>query len=179
MRPTPLTAVRYSEDVDPAAPQRLWVKHGTLALGYWKRPEAQADGFRDGWFSPGDMFLRHDDDRLEYTGRNDDMLKIAGQWVSTLWVEQSLAIACGDTLQQIASVGVSSADGLTALAVLAVAAPECDDEARQRMGDGIAALPGHRRPRWVHWLDELPLTPTGKLQRGRLRALHERVVGVS
>ena len=178
MRPTPLTEVRY-EDVDPGAPQRVWVRHTTVALGYWKRPEAQADSFRDGWFSPGDMFLRHDDGRLEFTGRNDDMLKIAGQWVSTLWVEQSLAAACGDTLQQIASVGVETADGLTALAVLAVAAPDCDTQARERMGEGISALPGHRRPRWVHWLDELPLTPTGKLQRGRLRSLHERLVAVA
>ncbi|MCK0506155.1 AMP-binding protein [Aromatoleum anaerobium] len=179
MRPTPLTEVRYADDVDADVPQRLWIRHSAVALGYWKRPEAQADGFRDGWFSPGDMFLRHPDGRLEYTGRNDDMLKIAGQWVSTLWVEQSLASVCGETLHQIASVGVSSADGLTALAVLAVAAPERGSEARRRMDEGIATLPGHRRPRWVHWLDELPLTATGKLQRGRLRALHESAVGVS
>ena len=176
MRATPLTDVRFGDDVDPIAPQRVWVRHTTVALGYWNRPEAQADGFSEGWFSPGDMFLRHDDGRLEFTGRNDDMLKIAGQWVSTLWVEQALAAACGESIQQIASVGVSSADGLTALAVLAVAAPEREDEARRRMEEGIARLPGHRRPRWVHWFDTLPLTATGKLQRGRLRALHESMI---
>lgn len=175
MRPTPLTEVRYDGDHDASAPQRVWVRHTTVARGYWKRPEADADSFRDGWFSPGDMFLRHGEGRLEYAGRNDDMLKIAGQWVSTLWVEQALTAACGDALHQIASVGVPSADGLTALAVLAVAAPGTQREARRRMEAGIATLPGHRRPRWVHWLDELPLTPTGKLQRGRLRALHERL----
>lgn len=173
LKPTPLTEVRYADDVDPSAPQRIWVCHTTVALGYWQRPEAQADGFRDGWFSPGDMFLRTADGRLEFTGRNDDMLKIAGQWVSTLWVEQALAAACGETIQQIAAVGVTTADGLTALAALAVAAPGRDAEARRRIADGIAAMPGHRRPRWVHWLNTLPLTATGKLQRGRLRALHE------
>lgn len=173
MRPTPLTEVRFNPDVDADLPQRIWVRHTTVAVGYWKRPEAQVD-FDDGWFSPGDMFLRHADGRLEYAGRNDDMLKIAGQWVSTLWVEQALAAHCGDLLQQVASVGVESADGLTALAVLAVAAPGRWAEARQRLEEGIATLPGHRRPRWVHWLEALPLTPTGKLQRGRLRALHER-----
>jgi acyl-coenzyme A synthetase/AMP-(fatty) acid ligase len=178
MGPTPLTDLRFDPDVDEQAPQRVWVRHTTVALGYWNRPEAQADGFREGWFSPGDMFLRHADGRLEYTGRNDDMLKIAGQWVSTLWVEQALASACGEALHQIASVGVETCDGLTALAVLAVAAPGQDAEARRRMEAGIAALPGHRRPRWVHWLDALPLTATGKLQRGRLRALHERLTGV-
>lgn len=179
MRPTPLTEVRYDPGLGAETPQRVWVRHTTVALGYWKQPEAQADGFRDGWFSPGDMFLRHAEGRLEYTGRNDDMLKIAGQWVSTLWVEQSLASACGEALHQIASVGVNTADGLTALAVLAVAMPGQAAEARRRMEAGIAALPGHRRPRWVHWLDALPLTATGKLQRGRLRALHEHHVAAA
>lgn len=177
MKPTPLTEVRFDPAKDRTLPQRIRVRHTTVAKGYWKRPEAQADGFADGWFSPGDMFLRHDDGRLEYAGRDDDMLKIAGQWVSTLWVEQALTAHCGDALHQLASVGVTSSDGLTALAVLAVAAPGRDMEARRRLDDGIAALPGHRRPRWVHWLEALPLTPTGKLQRGRLKGLHEQYVG--
>ncbi len=173
LAPTPLTEVRVADSVDPAAPQRIWVRHSTVALGYWRRPEAQADGFAQGWYSPGDMFLRRADGRLEFAGRNDDMLKIAGQWVSTLWVEQALSAACGDSLQQIASIGVTTPDGLTALAVLAVAAPGAEVVAAERMQEGIAGLPGHRRPRWVHWLDALPLTATGKLQRGQLRPLHE------
>jgi acyl-coenzyme A synthetase/AMP-(fatty) acid ligase len=104
------------------------------------------------------------------------MLKIAGQWVSTLWVEQALSATCGDSLQQIASVGVTTDDGLTALAVLAVASPGSEALAVERVQEGINGLPGHRRPRWVHWLNALPLTPTGKLQRGQLRRLHEEAV---
>lgn len=176
LAPTPLTEVGFDPALDPAIPQRIRVRSSAVALGYWQRPEAQADGFLQGWYVPGDMFLRRADGRLEFTGRNDDMLKIAGQWVSTLWVEQELASACGESLHQIASVGVTTADGLTALAVLAVAAPGQDDIARRRLAAGIETLPKHRRPRWVHWLDALPLTATGKLQRGRLRRLHEEAV---
>jgi len=176
LAPTPQTEVRFDPELDPGIPQRIQVRSSAVALGYWQRPEAQADGFHQGWYAPGDMFLRRADGRLEFTGRNDDMLKIAGQWVSTLWVEQELANACGELLQQIASVGVTTADGLTALAVLAVAAPGQDDVARRRLAAGIETLPKHRRPRWVHWLDALPLTATGKLQRGRLRKLHEAAV---
>ena len=172
LKPTPLTEVDFAER-DASLPQRVWFRHATVGVGYWNRPEAQRDGFRaGGWFSPGDLFLRRDGGRLEYAGRNDDMLKIAGQWVSTLWVEQSLAGACADTLQQVAALGVTSRDGLAELAVLAVAAPQQADEAARRMADAIAAMPGHRRPRTVHWLDALPLTATGKLQRSRLRELH-------
>jgi acyl-coenzyme A synthetase/AMP-(fatty) acid ligase len=173
MRPTPLTEVRYDEQTPSGQPQRIWIKAGTVAKGYWRRPEAEADGFRDGWFSPGDAFLCGPGGSFEYAGRSDDMLKIAGQWVSTLWVEQALAAACGDSLQQIAAVGVTTTDGLGALAVLAVPTQGEQAAARARIAAGIEAMPGHRRPRWVHWVDGLPLTATGKTQRSALRALHE------
>jgi acyl-coenzyme A synthetase/AMP-(fatty) acid ligase len=172
LTPTPLTEVRY-EPLPPELPQRVWVRHPAVARGYWQRPKEQADGFRDGWFSPGDMFLRHDG-WLEFTGRNDDMLKIAGQWVSTQWVEQALRAACGDSVQALAAVGVKSEDGLTAIAAFLVATPNQEEAARNHLSNAIDSLPGHKRPRWVHWVETLPLTATGKLQRARLAALHEQ-----
>jgi len=176
MRPTPLTEVRWDDKLPHECPQRVWIKAGTVAKGYWHRPEAEADGFRDGWYSPGDAFLCGPGASFEYAGRNDDMLKIAGQWVSTLWVEQALSARCGDALQQIAAVGVTTADGLGALAVLAVATAGAEATARERIVAGIEDLPGHRRPRWVHWVEGLPLTATGKTQRSSLKALHEAAV---
>lgn len=172
LKPTPLTQFRYN-DLPPDVPQRVWIRHPAVARGYWQRPKEQADSFQDGWFSPGDMFLQHDD-WLEFTGRNDDMLKIAGQWVSTQWVEHALRAACGNTVQELAAVGVKSADGLTAIAAFLVATPAQEEAARSSVAAGIAALPGHKRPRWVHWVQTLPQTATGKLQRARLGALHEQ-----
>jgi acyl-coenzyme A synthetase/AMP-(fatty) acid ligase len=175
LRPTPLTEIGFAPLADVNAPQRIWIRHSAIARGYWRRSEAQADSFRaGGWFSPGDLFLRHAHERLEFTGRDDDMLKIGGQWVSTLWVEQRLAPAALDTVQQLAAVGVPTEEGLTALAVLAVAAPGQQEEADRRIAAAVQALPRHRRPRWVHWVDALPLTPSGKLQRSVLKAMHAR-----
>jgi acyl-coenzyme A synthetase/AMP-(fatty) acid ligase len=112
---------------------------------------------------------------FEFTGRNDDMMKIAGQWVSTVWVEQALAEACGDSVQQIAAVGVSAADGLAALSVLGCSSPNRGRRTGAPANGERAsrALPKHRRPRWVHWVEALPMTYTGKVQRSRLRQLHE------
>jgi acyl-coenzyme A synthetase/AMP-(fatty) acid ligase len=175
LRPTPRTMVRFDESLGSELPQRIFVRLPTQALGYWRRPEAQADGFRDGWFSPGDMFLRRDG-CLEFAGRTDDLLKVSGQWVSTLWIEQALLEAAGDALDQVAAVGVATPDGLTTIAALAVATRGREDDARQRVAAAIEKLPKYRRPQWVHWVAELPLTATGKLQRSRLRAVHEKAV---
>ncbi len=155
------------------SPQRIWIRNPTLALGYWRRPEAEADGFRDGWFSPGDIFLRRGEGRLEFAGRSDDMLKVSGQWVSTLWIEHALAEACGDAVEQVAAVGAPTPEGLVSIAVLAIAAAGREDDARRRLAAGIEGLPRYRRPSWVHWVSALPQTATGKLQRSRLRDTHD------
>jgi len=172
LQTSPQVQVSFEPDRDPTLPQRIWLRSSTVALGYWKRPQAQADGFRDGWYCPGDMFLRRADDKFEFAGRIDDMLKISGRWVSTLWVEQALLKAAGESILQLACIGVLTPEGLTALSLLAIAAPQQQDLAQQRIRDAVAALPSYRRPRWVHWVAALPLTATGKLQRSRLLALH-------
>jgi acyl-coenzyme A synthetase/AMP-(fatty) acid ligase len=173
LRPTPLTSVRHSDNEDASAPQRIWIRNPSLAQGYWRRPAAQADSFREGWYSPGDLFLRHDDDRLEFAGRCDDLVKVSGQWVSMLWVEHALAEAGGDAIDQIAAVAVSTEEGLTTLSVLAVAVPGREDAAKIRLAAAVDHLPQHRRPSWIHWVSELPVTATGKVQRSRLRDAHE------
>lgn len=170
---SPQVQLRFTPEIDPAVPQRICLRSSSVALGYWKRPQAQADGFQDGWYSPGDMFLRRGEAGLEFAGRLDDMLKISGRWVSTQWVEQALSSAAGESVVQVACVGVPTAEGLTALSLLVVASPRQQVLAEQRLQAAIELLPHYRRPRWVHWLSALPLTATGKLQRARLAALHE------
>jgi acyl-coenzyme A synthetase/AMP-(fatty) acid ligase len=140
-----------------------------VARGYWQRPEAERDAFRDGWFSPGDLFERAPDGNWRLRGRDDDMIKISGQWVSMLEVEQTLAGACGAAVRELAAVGFRNPAGLSSIAVFAVAAPGEDERARGAMQAAIDTLPKLKRPREVRWLEELPKTPTGKLQRRQLR----------
>jgi len=166
LRPTPLTEVRAGTE-DGDLPRRLWLRHPAVALGYWQRPADQHD-FDSGWFSPGDMFLPRTEGTWEFSGRTDDMLKISGQWVSTIAVDQALLSACGDSVQDIGSAAVQNDQGLTEIAVFAVAAVGCETEARTRLAAGIAALPGFKRPRQICFVEQLPRTATGKLQRNKL-----------
>ena len=169
LKPSPRLEYRARDDGDREAPRRLWLRHPSIALGYWRRPEAERDSFADGWFSPGDLFRRRDDGVLELCGRDDDMLKISGQWVSVLDVEQSLLTAGAGCVESLAAVGFENADGLVSIALFVVATPGREAQARERMAQGIAALPKLKQPRLVKWVEDLPLTATGKLQRRKLK----------
>ena len=170
LTPLPGVEMRLPEPApERGAPHRLWLRHASIALGYWQRPEADRDAFHAGWFSPGDLFQRASDGRWTLCGRDDDMLKISGQWVSILEVEQALTGACGASVQELAAVGFRNADGLSSIAVFAVAAAGQTEGARRSMQAGIDALPKLKRPREIRWVDELPKTATGKVQRRRLR----------
>ena len=165
LKPSPGLEYRMRDGGDAGAPRRLWLRHPSVALGYWRRPEAERDSFADGWFSPGDLFRQRADGRLEFCGRDDDMLKISGQWVSVLDVEQALLAASAGSVQGLAAIGFDNAEGLASIALFVVAAQGQETQARERLDAGIAALPKLKRPRVVKWVSELPLTTTGKLQR--------------
>lgn len=170
LTPSPHVELRLPEHApELGAPHRLWLRHPSIAVGYWKRPEAERDAFSDGWFSPGDLFRQHPGGRWEFCGRGDDLVKIAGQWVSTVDVERSLAGACGESVAELAAVTFRNADGLASIAVFAVPVLGRERAAAARLRAGIEELPKLRRPRDVLWLLELPRTDTGKLQRNLLR----------
>lgn len=171
MRLKPAPRLEYStrDGAEDEVPQRLWLQHPSVALGYWRRPEAERDSFCNGRFSPGDLFRLCDDGNVEFCGRDDDMLKISGQWVSVLQVEQALLGACSGSVEGLAAVGFDNAEGLSSIALFVVAAKGQESLARERIDAGIEALPKLKRPRLVKWVKELPLTATGKLQRRKLK----------
>ena len=74
--------------------------------------------------------------------------------------------------EQLAAVGHAGSDGLGSVALFAVAAAGREAEARERIEAGINALPKIKRPRLVKWIDEMPVTATGKLQRRKLKELY-------
>jgi acyl-coenzyme A synthetase/AMP-(fatty) acid ligase len=172
LQPSPRLQYRARESSEDSVPQRLWLQHPSIALGYWRRPEAERDSFADGWFSPGDLFRLRAEGTLEICGRDDDMLKISGQWVSVLDVEQALLGASTGCVESLAAVGFENAEGLVSIALFAVATRGQEGLARERIASAIETLPKLKRPRLVKWVSELPLTATGKLQRRKLKDLY-------
>jgi acyl-coenzyme A synthetase/AMP-(fatty) acid ligase len=179
LRPSPRAELSWRE-APSDKPGRIWIHHTSAALGYWRRAEASAECFGPGCFSPGDLFLDAGDGRVEIRGREDDLLKIAGQWVSVEDVDAALLAGCREFVQELGTVPFKARDGLNMIAVFAVAKEELREQAVAALDAAIEALPRQRRPRETHWVDAMPRTPSGKLQRNKLidlrTAMNERML---
>lgn len=146
-------------------PGVLWVKHPSLALRY-NSEQKTAESFVDGWFCTNDLFRRDADGYWFHEGRADELLKVAGQWVRPQEVEDAVLNA---QVREAACVVVPDTDGFERLALYVVA--EGEPDLAQIEEGARASLPQHSWPKWVRAVAELPRTPTGKVQKFRLREM--------
>ncbi len=145
----------------------LLVSGPSSAEGYWNRRAKTRETFEGAWTRTGDKYERRDG-RYVYCGRTDDMFKVSGIWVSPFEVESALIEHPG--VLEAAVVARMDAAGLhkpAAYVVLKDGAerPEADvlrEFVKERIGMW-------KYPRWVEFVDELPKTATGKIQRFKLR----------
>jgi benzoate-CoA ligase len=148
----------------------LWVKGQSAFAGYWNKPELTARTKVGDWVLTGDKFFRDADGYYHYCGRSDDMLKVSGMWVSPVEVEN--ALLGHQQVAEAAVVGVPDAIGLmrpVAYVVLRAGSEASPQTARQIQEFVRTQLVSYKCPREIHFLNELPKTATGKIQRFRLR----------
>jgi len=148
----------------------LLVSGPTSAAGYWNNRERSRSTFNGKWTRTGDKYFEDEDGYYVYCGRSDDMLKVSGMYVSPAEVEAAL-IAHEDVLEA-AVVGVPDEDGLIKPKAFVVAKPgtRADNEfAGTLERHAKAMLAPFKCPRSIAFLDELPKTATGKIQRFKLR----------
>lgn len=156
----------------------LWVRGDSTCALYWNQHEKTKDTIEGHWIRTGDKYTVDRDGYYWYQGRVDDMLKVGGQWVSPVEVENVLVshpavLECG-------VIGSEDQDGLVksmAFIVLrdaSAASPELAKELQQFVRTHLAA---YKRPQWVQFIAELPKTATGKIQRFRLRERARHLTG--
>ena len=148
----------------------LLVRGPSAALGYWNNRERSRATFLGPWTRTGDKYYQDEAGHYVYCGRSDDMIKVSGMFVSPAEVEATL-IAHDDVLEA-AVVGAADRDGLIKAKAFVVAKPAAD--AGEGLADALESharsrLPGFKCPRWFVFVDELPKTATGKIQRFKLR----------
>jgi len=161
------------EDGQPVADGEvgdLFIQGPSAALLYWGNREKTRETFQGAWTKSGDKYMRDADGYYTYAGRSDDMLKVSGQYVSPFEVEATLVQH--SAVLEAAVIGVHGDDGLTrskAFVVLKaglLASPELDAELKAFVKQRLAP---HKYPRQIEFLDDLPKTATGKIQRFKLR----------
>jgi acyl-coenzyme A synthetase/AMP-(fatty) acid ligase len=149
----------------------LFIKGETTSPYYWNRLERTRATMHGPWLRTGDMLWRDADGYFYFAGRADDMLKVAGAWVSPAEIEGHLAEH--PCVLESAVAGVPGPDGLPrphAFVVLRASVPAPDALARELLAFLTPRLPSYKLPRQIRFVDELPKTATGKVQRARLRA---------
>ncbi len=151
----------------PDVPGYLHVRGPSLASGYWQRDDATANAFRGEWLRTGDVYTRSADGYWTFLGRNNDMIKAGGIWVSPAEVEAAL-VEHPDVLEA-AVVGDRDQAGLEQTVAFVVpraghAIDEASIDAHCR-----ARMAAFKRPRRIIVVDTLPKTATGKIQRFTLR----------
>ena len=168
-------------DGQPVAPGEignLLVKADSTCSGYWNQHERTKQAFEGQWFRTGDKYHQDEDGYFWYAGRTDDLFKVSGKWVSPVEVESALLehAAVGE-----AAVVARDEEGLAKPAAYVVLSPgskpsaALTGELQEWVGQRIG---GYKRPRWIEYVDELPKTATGKLQRFKLRERAQKHAGV-
>jgi len=145
----------------------LWVRGGSRAIAYWQNLEKTMQGFRGEWYVSGDLVRRDQDGFYSYCGRGDEMLKVSGKWLAPQEVEGCLLEHPAVT--EAAVVGVPDGTGLVKPRAYIVARGLADGLAEELKAFVRERLDPYKHPREVVFVDALPRTHLGKVDRGKLR----------
>jgi benzoate-CoA ligase family protein len=148
----------------------LQLKGETAALSYLHDAKRSRETFRGEWLQTGDKYFEDQDGYFWHAGRTDDMLKVGGIWVSPVEVESVLI--GHEAVLECAVVGVADDSDLIkpkAYVVLKDAHAATDDLIEVLVAHCVDRMAAYKRPRWIEFVDDLPKTATGKIQRYLLR----------
>ena len=143
-------------------------------LEYWKNPQATREKFVGDWGLTGDQGRMDEDGYLWYQGRTDDVIKSAGYRIGPAEIESCLVKH--PAVANAAVIGKSDATRgqiVKAFIVLqpdVTASPGLEEEIRAHVRGRLAP---YEYPREIEFIDALPMTTTGKVQRKELRKREE------
>ena len=158
------------DDVTDGELGELWLSSDSIAALYWANQEKTKKAFRGEWLLTGDQYARDKIGFLSYQGRSDDLFKCGGIWVSPIQIESTLL--GHPAVGEASVVAERDAQGLEKPAAYIVLKPGA--EANAKTEESLRAfakekLAAYKCPRSFHFVNELPKTATGKVQRFKLR----------
>jgi benzoate-CoA ligase len=158
-------------EVADGEPGRLRVRGGSTALCYWADKAKSRETFQGEWCTSADVFRRDADGYFFYEGRDDDLLKVSGIFVSPLEIEN--ALLAHPAIAEVCVVGREDEERLVkplACVVLKPGFAGSEELASELKAFVKAKLAPHKYPRWFEWRASLPKNDRGKVARKELRA---------
>jgi len=173
-KPVPGYDIRIVDDEEREVPRgeigTLMVKGDSAAQLYWHKREKTRQTMVGRWINTGDKYYMDEEGYFWCAGRADDMLKVGGIWVSPVEVENVLN--GHDAVRECAVVGCPDPKGLVKPKAFVVL---CDGyEPSEALAEELKVfvrgnLAKYKYPRWIKFMEALPKSTTGKIQRFRLR----------
>lgn len=159
-------------DVVDGAMGEMLVRCGSAAAGYWNQRARSRRTFVGEWTRTGDKYFRRPDGVYIYCGRADDMFKVSGIWVSPFEVED--ALIAHPSVLEAAVVPAEDDNGLVKPKAFVVLKDKHEADGRALYEELKVhvkrAIGPWKYPRWIEFVDSLPKTATGKIQRFMLRS---------
>lgn len=152
--------------VKPGSIGNLLVSGNSIASAYWNQREETKKNMRGEWFVTGDRYMVDEDGFFYFRGRSDDMLRVGGKWLAPQEVEKTLNHH--HAVVESAVVGRKDKDNLIKPYAFVVLKPDhspsdqLKEEIKAFVKDRIAI---YKYPRWVQFIDRIPKTAGGKVQR--------------
>ena len=146
----------------------LCLRGPSVMLGYWEDLDATAETLKDGWLWTGDLFSLDETRRLRFAGRRKDLIKSGGENVSPAEVER--ALLSHPAIADCAVCGVPDPRWGEAVKAFIVIAPGQELTALEAIGWSRKHIAGFKRPRYVEFVEALPRSQLGKLDRRALAA---------
>ena len=144
----------------------ILVRGDVVMKGYYNDPEATDAAIRDGWFHSGDAAVVHPDGFVEIRDRFKDVIISGGENISSVEVEGCLLRH--PSVREVAVVGMPHekwGESPHAFVVLREGANAGEDELKEHVRENLARF---KTPQWVTFVDDLPKTATGKVQKFKL-----------
>jgi acyl-CoA synthetase (AMP-forming)/AMP-acid ligase II len=150
---------------------RVWIRTPSQTVGYWDNPEATAEIMADGWLDSGDLAHADDDGYLWFFGRKKQIIVHDGSNISPMEVED--ALCDHPAVELVGVVGIHDTVHGENVRAYCTLRPGVTRPAAQDLIDFARERVGYKAPEEIVFLDEMPLNPTGKIDRVSLKELAE------
>ncbi|WP_309045253.1 fatty acyl-CoA synthetase [Marinobacter sediminicola] len=155
------------KDCQPGEQGELVHQSPQLMVGYWAKPEATEEAFKDGWFHSGDLGYQDEEGYIYIVDRIKDVVNTGGVLVASRDVEE--ALYQHESVAEVAVIGVPDEKWIEAICAVVVLRDGYTEDSDALMSHARAKLASFKVPKHIHFVDQLPKNTAGKLLKRKLR----------